>query len=157
VPLKGKQAQHGMTYSKYLSPFAHEKVLYKVLEDLKEIKAGHYAQPLNDQEPAMNAFCVSEGLPWEDVTPDPVTLIFQMTVARKHQTQGQPIKHIIDYVHRADGSRFDPQKNEVYLVFIVEYLLKSAQHYLTKSKSKPLEVENLGTLKKIKQRCLQIE
>ena len=60
---KGNQAQHRAIEFLFLSTFAHEKVLYKVLEDLKEIKAGHYAQPLNDQEPAIDAFCVPEGLP----------------------------------------------------------------------------------------------
>jgi len=86
---KGNQAQHRAIEFLFLSTFAHEKVLYKVLEDLKEIKAGHYAQPLNDQEPAIDAFCVPEGLPWEnDATPDPVLLLFQISVARRYPILG---------------------------------------------------------------------
>jgi hypothetical protein len=161
LPTKGgvPHGQVGHTKEKTLSPFGEGTVLYNRLEDIKELKTGQYVQPLKENEAAIDAFCLSMGLPWEDdnTRPDPVLLLFQMTVARKHPTLGDPIKKIIGHVGKTPGNDFDPKKHDIYLVFIVEELLSSAEAYLTKDKKKPLETKNLGHLKKIKQVCLQIE
>jgi hypothetical protein len=154
----------GKTEEKELFPFASETILYKELSDITSLKVGQYVQPLKGTEAAIDAFCLSNGIPWEEKSTDdpvdPVLLLFQMTVAVKHPMLGEPIKKIINHVHKVGGNEFDPNKHKIYLVFIVEDLLPKAETYLTKSRTggrKALLPRNLGHLAKIKQVCFQIE
>jgi hypothetical protein len=153
---------HGSTESKSLVPFAKRTVLYKNLGEILEFKVEDYAQPLDDNEPAIDAFCLSKGLPWREGADSGsdssklVLLLFQMTVARKHPTLGDPIKKIIKHVHESKGNNFDPKKHDIYLVFIVEGLLPKAEPYLAKKKPHNV-LSSLGHLENIKQVCLQIE
>ncbi len=58
-------------------------MLFKRLVDITTLKVGQYMQPLDESFPAIDAFCVSAGVPWEpEAGREPVLLLLQMTVAR---------------------------------------------------------------------------
>jgi hypothetical protein len=156
VPV-AKAPKHGATEDKSLARFASSTVLFKTLDDIKSLKVGQYMQPLDENFPAIDAFCVSAGVPWETQADHaPVLLLFQMTVARsKHPTLGQAIKDVIDLAHKLGP--FNKNKHDIYLVFVTDGPLAGAEPYLTVTKGGKLTEGKLGDLKKIKQVCMQIE
>ncbi len=95
--LTAKARKCGETADKSLAPFAESTVLFNRLVDITALKVGQYMQPLDENFPAIDAFCVSAGVPWEpEAGREPGLLLLQMTVARKHAVVGQTIKDVID-------------------------------------------------------------
>ena len=140
-----------------LVPFAHISRLYKSLEEITMLGFGEYMQPVAENEPAIDSFCLSKGVPREpNPGDDPVLLMFQMTVAVKHPTVGQRIKEVIECAHRAGGNDFDKEKHKIYLVFITEEPFRKGEAYLKVGKREPLLPAALGDLTRIQQFCLQI-
>ena len=128
------------------------------MSDLTELKRKQYAQPIPDNYPAIDSFCVFDGVPWEEEAEGQgdVLLLFQMTVAKKHPTQGQAIKDVIEHVSKSFAL------HKIILVFVVdETLFESAEPYLTaastKHKTERLASSHLGVLKRVEQVCLQLE
>lgn len=134
---------------------------------IERLRMGEYMQLENSNYPALDSFCVSKGVPWQDVGDDnvaPTLLIFQMTTANKHPTIGHALQDVIDRVHHlgvgagaasSPGMNFDKDNHDVYLVFVVETLLQSAEPYLTANKKSKLESPSADLLA-IKQVCLKI-
>jgi hypothetical protein len=114
-------------------------------------------QPVSENEPAIDSFCLSKGVPWETISgdDDPVLLMFQMTVAVKHPTVGQRIKEVIDCVHHVGGNDFDKAKHKIYLVFITEEPFGKGEAYLKVGKKESLV--QLGDFTRIEQFSLQIK
>jgi hypothetical protein len=150
-----KARKCGETADKSLAPFAESTVLFNRLVDITTLKVGQYMQPLDENFPAIDAFCVSAGVPWEpEAGREPVLLLFQMTVARKHSVMGQTIK---DVIVLARNLNFKIKDGDIYLVFVTDQLLARAEPYLTAGTRSKLTEDKLGDLKKVKQVCLQIE
>jgi hypothetical protein len=109
-----KAPKCGETADKSLAPFAESTVLFKRLVDITTLKVGQYMQPLDENLPAIDAFCVSAGVPWEpEAGREPVLLLLQMTVARKHPVVGQTIKDVIDLARKLNLKITD---GDIYLV-----------------------------------------
>jgi len=158
VPTSIDGHRRGESLSKMLKQFAGDTRLFGKLTDLEDLKQGQYAQPLAENYPAIDAFCVFNGVPWEDEPSEQnnVLVLFQMTVAIKHPTLGQPIKDIITHVEK----KFQLEK--IILAFVIgESPLPGAEAFLTgespDQKRHPLPPSHLGTLKRVEQVCLQIE
>lgn len=90
---------------------------------------------------------------------DLVLLMFQTTVAERHPTLGKLGTTLLDSVSSL-YSGFDPAKNEVYFVFVVETPFEQAETFKTmgdKDKTKALKHSaHTKKLVRIKQICLEL-
>ncbi len=123
-----KARKCGESADKSLAPFA-ETVLCNRLVDIPTLKVGQYMQPLDENFPAIDAFCVSAGVPWEpDAGREPVLLLLKMTVHAQASSRGADDQGR----HR---SRTQPEflrSRTARLVFVTDQLLETrAEPYLT--------------------------
>ena len=146
----------GATEQMELKPFASKTRIFHGIEDIDSVEVGVYMQPSDDYQAAFDAFCLVKGVPWEEDSDELTLILFQMTVAQKHPTIGEPIKKLINRIGEVNKN-FDVGHAKVFFVFVVEKPFAKAEPYLTTGAKKTALKQGLGCLHRIQQICLQVE